>query len=155
MTGPRGKFKELDESVSGRVKFGDGSTVNVKEKGWVAFQCKNGEERILQEVYFIPNLCNNIISLGQLSEAGNRVILEGDYLWVYEVNGKLLMKVKKPENWLYKISLEQKKLSYLLTKLEENTSLWHARLGHVNFRALEFMSKEEMALGIPEMIQPL
>ncbi|KAL8101414.1 hypothetical protein AgCh_033340 [Apium graveolens] len=65
------------------------------------------------------------------------------------------MKVKKTENRLYKISLEESKLSCLLTKLEENTWLWHARLGHVNFRALELISKEEMALGIPEMIQPL
>lgn len=155
MTGQRGKFKELDESVTGKVKFGDGSTVNIEGKGSVAFQCKNGDERILQEVYFIPNLCNNIISLGQLSEAGNRVILEGDFLWVYESDGRLLMKVKKSENRLYKISLEESKSSCLLTKMEENTWLWHARLGHVNFQALELMSREEMALGIPEMKKPL
>lgn len=67
MTGQRGKFRELDERVTGKVKFGDGSTVSIKGKGSVAFQCKNGEERVLQEVYFIPSLCNNIISLGQLS----------------------------------------------------------------------------------------
>ena len=155
MTGQRGKFKELDERVTGKVRFGDGSTVTIEGKGSVAFQCKNGEERILQEVYFIPNLCNNIISLGQLSEAGNKVILEGDYLWVYEGSGKLLMKVKRTENRLYKISLEESKPSCLLTKLEENSRLWHARLGHVNFQALELMSKENMAHGIPEMIQPL
>lgn len=155
MTGQRGKFKELDEGITGRVKFGDGSTVNIEGKGTVAFQCKNGEERLLKEVYFIPNLCNNIISLGQLSEAGNKVVLEGDFLWVYENGGRLLMKVKRTENRLYKISLEESKPSCLLTKLEENTWLWHARLGHVNFRALELMSREKMAHGIPEMIQPL
>ena len=155
MTGQRGKFKELDERVTGKVKFGDGSTVSIEGKGSVAFQCKNGEERVLQEVYFIPNLCNNIISLGQLSEAGNKVILEGDYLWVYEGEGKLLMKVKKSENRLYKISLEESRPSCMLTKQEENTWMWHARLGHVNFRALELMTRERMAHGIPETIQPL
>ena len=155
MTGQRGKFKELDERVTGKVKFGDGSTVTIEGKGSVAFQCKNGEERILHEVYFIPNLCNNIISLGQLSETGNRVLLEGDYLWVYESSGKLLMKVKRTENRLYKISLEESKASCLLSRMEENTLLWHARLGHVNFQALELMSKENMASGIPEMSQPL
>lgn len=53
MTGQRGKFKELDERVSGKVKFGDGSTVCIKIKGTVVFQCKNGEERTLSEVYYI------------------------------------------------------------------------------------------------------
>lgn len=105
--------------MSGKVKFGDGSTVCIKGKGTVVFQCKNGEERTLSEVYYIPNLCNNIISLGQLSEIGNKVVLDGDYLRVYEASGKLLMKVKRTENQLYKISLEDSKPSCLLTKLEE------------------------------------
>ncbi|KAL8107151.1 hypothetical protein AgCh_023813 [Apium graveolens] len=37
MTGQRGKFKELDERVSGKVKIGDGSTVCIMRKGTVAF----------------------------------------------------------------------------------------------------------------------
>lgn len=32
MTGQRGKFKELDERVTGEVKFGDGSKVSIKGK---------------------------------------------------------------------------------------------------------------------------
>lgn len=43
----------------------------------------------------------------------------------------------------------------MLTKMEENTWLWHAQLGHVNFRALELMSRGKMSYGIPEMIQTL
>ena len=35
MTGQRSKFTELDESVTGRVKFGDGSTVRIQRKGSV------------------------------------------------------------------------------------------------------------------------
>ena len=154
MTGQRGKFKELDESVTGKVKFGDGSTVNIKGKGVVAFKCKNGEEKMLNEVYYIPTLCNNIISLGQLSEAGNKVILEGDYLWVYEEQGRLLMKVKRTENRLYKISLEESSQMCFFSKNEEDTWMWHTRLGHVNFQALELMSREGMAHGIPRMVQP-
>lgn len=105
-------------------------------------------------MYYIPALCNNIISLGQLSEDGNKVVLEGDYLWVYEERGRLLMKVKRTENRLYKISLEETWPKCLMSKSEENTWLWHSRLGHVNFQALELMSKEKLANGIPRTIQP-
>lgn len=75
MTSQRSKFSKLDESVTGQVKFGNSSTVYIKGKGSVILKYKTGEVRVFQEVYFIPTLYNNIISLGQLSEKGNKVIV--------------------------------------------------------------------------------
>ena len=77
MTDDKEKFEELNDKITGSVKFGDGSTVQIEGKGSIAFRCKNGEERVLREVYFIPSLRSNIISLGQLSEEGNKVVLIG------------------------------------------------------------------------------
>lgn len=154
MTGQRGKFKQLDENITGKVKFGNGSLVHIKGRGEVSFKCKNGEGKTLHELYYIPTLCNNIINLGQLSEAGNKVILEGDYLYVYEEQRRLLMKVKRTENLLYKISLKESSPMCLQSKTEENTWLWHARLGHVIFQAVELMSRERMAHGIQKLVQP-
>lgn len=94
MTGQYSKFDELDESVVGQVKFGDGSIVQIKGKGSVTLKCKNGEIRKLNEVYYIPSLRSNIISLGQFAEEGYDVIIKGDFLWVREKQGALLMKVK-------------------------------------------------------------
>lgn len=54
MTGDKEKFEELNKKITGSVKFGDGSTVQVVGKGSIVFRCKNGEERVLREVYFIP-----------------------------------------------------------------------------------------------------
>lgn len=87
MTGQRSKLKELDEKITGKVRFGDGSTIEIKEKGLVMFKCKNGEDVVFHGVYYIPTLCNNIISRGQLSESDNKVILGGVYLWVYDERG--------------------------------------------------------------------
>lgn len=47
MPGQRGKFRDIDESVNGLVRFGDGFTVNIKGKGIVSFKCGNGEEKLL------------------------------------------------------------------------------------------------------------
>ena len=116
--------------------------------------CKNGEERFLEEVYFIPTLCNNIISLGQLSEGGNKVILNGEHLWVYEKSGKLLIKVQRSSNRLYKLVVESNKNMCLLTKREEVSWLWHSRLGHVNFQAMQLMSNNNMARGLLVFSQP-
>lgn len=132
MTGHRSKFSKLDEKVTGKVRFGDGSTVDIKGKVTVTFKCKNGGEKSFCEVYYIPNLRNNIISLGQLTKNGNKVILNGDWLWIYVERGRILMKVKKLGNKLYKM-LENYDIACLLTKTYETSWLWHKRLGHVNF----------------------
>ncbi|KAL8089889.1 hypothetical protein AgCh_039374 [Apium graveolens] len=138
--------------MTGLVKFGDGSTVDIKGKGTVVFKCKNGEEKLLRDVYFIPMLRNDIVSLGQTD--GNKVILEGEYLWVYDEIGRLLMRVRRSPNRLYKISLEESAPMCLLTKAEETTWLWHTTMGHVNFQVLTRMSKGKMAYGLPDLVQP-
>ena len=154
MTGRKTKFANLDESVTGAVKFGDGSSVRIEGKGSIVFRCKNGEERCLKDVYYIPTLKNNIISLGQLSESGNKVVLQGNYLWVRDEKGELLMKVKRSPNRLYKILINENSPSCLLSKSEETSWLWHLRLGHVNFQAMKMLSDKGMTRGIPTFVQP-
>lgn len=154
MTGHRSKFRDLDEGVTGRVRFGDGSTVDIKGKGTVYFKCKNVDELAFKEVYYIPELCNNIVSLGQLSEAGNEVLLKGEFMWIYGRQKKLIMKFKRSENRLYKILLETSNPGCLMSKVEDSTWLWHARLGHVNFHAMQMLSTKHMARGLPEFQQP-
>ena len=119
MTGDKEKFMELNEGITGSVKFGDGSTVKIQGKGTITFKCKNGDKRTLNEVFYIPSLCSNIISLGQLSEEGNEVVLKGNYLCVYKKQGGLLMKVKRSENRLYKLLAETVGPKCLLSKSEK------------------------------------
>ncbi|GJU61828.1 zinc finger, CCHC-type containing protein [Tanacetum coccineum] len=113
---------------NGSVKFRDGSKVGIEGKGSILFECKNGEHHLLQEVYFIPRLCSNIISLGQLAEGGDQIIMHGSFLWVHDVKGKLLMK-----------------------KSDEEVKLWHTRMGHVNYAALKLMSDKEMVQGLQKI----
>lgn len=88
-------FHKLDENILGKVKFGDSSTVQIKGKGTILLQCKNDDQKMLSEIYFIPRLCNNILSLGQMAERGCRVELQDEFLHVYNKNKDLPMKVKK------------------------------------------------------------
>ncbi|KAL8133957.1 hypothetical protein AgCh_009142 [Apium graveolens] len=50
MTGQREKFQNLDESVTGTVKFEDGSMVKIQGKGTVSFMPNNDEEHVLKEL---------------------------------------------------------------------------------------------------------
>ena len=73
----------LDETVQGTVRFGDGSTVEIQGLGAVALAGRNNDHRVLTEVYYIPSLKCNIVSLGQL-EGGCCIKIDDNVLQVYE-----------------------------------------------------------------------
>jgi hypothetical protein len=70
MTGNRSVFADLDENITGSVRFGDNSTVDIRGRGTVVISVRGDEHRALTDVYFIPRLKTSIISLGQLDENG-------------------------------------------------------------------------------------
>ena len=84
MTGSREALATLDGTVRGAVRFGDGSTVQIQGIGAVTIAGNAGEHRVLTEVYYIPSLKCNIISLGQLEEGGCRVEIDKGILKVFE-----------------------------------------------------------------------
>nr|GEX32815.1 ribonuclease H-like domain, reverse transcriptase, RNA-dependent DNA polymerase [Tanacetum cinerariifolium] len=81
----RTHFKEVDEKISGRVRFGDGSYVKIKGKGSILLECKNKEQRVIPNVYYIPDL--------KKTESGKKYmfLLVDDctrYMWVYFLKSK-------------------------------------------------------------------
>lgn len=56
MTGLHSKFKELNESITRQVKFGEESLVDIKGKRTMLFKRKNAEE-IIFERYISFQLC--------------------------------------------------------------------------------------------------
>nr|GEU90496.1 zinc finger, CCHC-type [Tanacetum cinerariifolium] len=80
MTGFREHFKEIDKKVSGKVKFRDGSYIEIKGKGSILIECEDEKQRIISHVYYIPDLKSNLLSLGQFTEISCKVIMEDDEL---------------------------------------------------------------------------
>jgi hypothetical protein len=66
MTGTKSALSQLDDTVSGSVRFGDGSTIRICGLGSVVMNTRQGDHKVLTSVYYIPQLKSNIISLGQL-----------------------------------------------------------------------------------------
>lgn len=106
MTGNRSYFKELNETITGKVRFGDDSRIDIKGKGSILFVSQDGEKKILAEVFYIPDLRSNIISLGQATEAGCDVRMRGDYLRLHDTEGRLIVNARRSKNRLYKVLME-------------------------------------------------
>jgi hypothetical protein len=95
MTGSKAAFSELDDSITGTIKFGDGSRVVIRCRGTVILRCRNDEHCALTDVYYIPQLRSSIVSLGQLDERGSEVLIKGSVLSIRDRERWLLTKV----NW--------------------------------------------------------
>nr|GEW56961.1 zinc finger, CCHC-type [Tanacetum cinerariifolium] len=101
MTGTKSHFRDIDKSVTGHVPFEDGSYVQIKGRGSILLGCKNNEQKIVSDIYYIPNLKSNILSLGQLTEIGCKIIMDGNKLTLYDKNKKLLIKAKAVKHAIY------------------------------------------------------
>nr|GEY35884.1 ribonuclease H-like domain, reverse transcriptase, RNA-dependent DNA polymerase [Tanacetum cinerariifolium] len=105
MTGVREYFKELDEKVSGKVRFGDGSYIEIKEKGSILIECDDEKQRIISHIYYIPSLKSNLLSLGQFTKISCKVVMEDDELRLYDMDNKIFIKVTRQRNRLHKANL--------------------------------------------------
>lgn len=88
MSGARAAFADLDTGVTGSVRFWDGSVARIEGSGTVLFSCKNGEHRSLSNVYYLPRLTANIISVGQLDEGRYQVLVEGGVMLIRDEERK-------------------------------------------------------------------
>ena len=100
MTGNRSAFTELDETVTGNVRFGDGSVVQIKGRGTIAFSIDGGPHRTFTDVYYIPRLKSSIVNLGQLDELHCDIRIKHGTLTIFDRRGILLVKVKRAPNRL-------------------------------------------------------
>lgn len=60
----------------------------------------------MSNVYYIPALRSNIISLGHATKAGCEVRMKEDLLDIHDRDGRLLIRTSRGRNRLYKVSLE-------------------------------------------------
>jgi hypothetical protein len=105
MTGHGNVFSELDRAVQGTVKFRDSSVVNICGKGTIIFSGRHDEHKVLTGVYWIPRLKNSIISVGQMDEGGMHVLIKGGVLRVWDRRHRLLARVQRTENHMYRLEL--------------------------------------------------
>jgi len=96
-----------------------------------------------------PRLTANIISVGQLDDAGSKVDIEHGILRLFDPDRRLLAKIKRSPNRLYYLDVHIAHPVCLAACASEPEWLWHARYGHLNFQALRRLSRESMVSGIP------
>ena len=65
----------MDVQFRQTVKLGNNSKMAVMGKGNIRMQV-NGITQVISEVYYIPKLKNNLLSMGQLQEKGVAILIQ-------------------------------------------------------------------------------
>lgn len=145
MSNTRLTFSELDSNGCGTVKFGDGFVVQIEGVGTMLFSCKNSEHQVFTSVYYIPKLTTNIISLGQLEEAGYQMIMEVGVMKVHDIEHRLLAKVPcAPTVSTWSTSPLHNRCSTRQGREggAESACLWHVCFEHLIFLVLRKLARE-------------
>lgn len=151
MSGHRHLFQNLKEGVCGSVSFGDASKVQVMGKGRIGFLLKNGRTGAVEDVYYVPEIKVNILSVGQLLQKGYEIHTKGQQMQLRDKTGRVVISSEMESNQMFKVNLEYSQEKCLQIE-KSTTSLWHKRFGHLNYRALKLMAKNKMIHGLPDIV---
>lgn len=148
----------MEEGFCRIVKLGNDTIMNVVEKGSIHVQM-NGITQVISDVYFILELKNNLLSLGQLQEKGLAILIQNGTCKVFHLDKGLIMHTNMKGNRMFYLtaSTAPNKNAMCLqaeTVSEKDTQLWHCRFGHLNYKGLNTLSGKKMVIGLPSLKSP-
>ena len=111
----------------------------------------NSNQVPLQDVYHVPGMKKNLLSVAQLTLSGHYVLFGPRDVKVYrdlKISETPIMEGQRLES-VYVMSAESAYVDR--TRKNETTNLWHMRLGHVSYSKLSVMVKKSMLKGLPQL----
>ncbi|CAL2257637.1 unnamed protein product [Prunus armeniaca] len=152
MTGNRQCFVKFEENVNSQVKLGDGKLHNVKRKGIIYVQTREGTPKLIYDVLYVPNLAQNLLSVGQLLQKGFSVKFDDDHCVISDKKNNIVVaKRKMMANKVFPLIMTSKENYVLKAENVEESHLWHMRYGHLNQRSLQLLHQKDMVVGLPSI----
>lgn len=149
-------FTNLVDVAQHSVKCGNNTRMSVAGKGTVKLVF-HGTSFVVNDVYYVPALDNNLLSVGQLQEKGIVVLMPDSLCKLYHPDKGLIARTKMSENRMFILVKERSTASSQLvenclhTSGLDSTYLWHQRYGHLSYKGLRTLSTKNMVEGLPEL----
>ncbi|GJZ91658.1 retrovirus-related pol polyprotein from transposon TNT 1-94 [Tanacetum coccineum] len=155
MTGNIAYLSDFKEFDGGYVTFGGGAHGGrISGKGTLKTDSLD-----FKDVYFVNELNFNLFSVSQMCDKKNYVLFTDTECLVLSPNFKLpdesqiLLKIPRKDN-MYSFDMKnivpKESLTCLVAKATSDESmLWHRRLGHINFKNINKLVKDNLVRGLP------
>ncbi|KAG6492870.1 hypothetical protein ZIOFF_047838 [Zingiber officinale] len=153
LTGDESTFScsQLHDSGKGIITA-DNTIHKIQKEGTVVIDNNSGESITLNSVYHVPGIQKNLFSVANAVDAGNFVLFGPRDV-------KFLRNVKEIKadvvhtgtrvNDLFVLSASNSYIEKMSSN--DNSSLWHARLGHLNMTKLKVMIQRKLVDGLPDL----
>ncbi|GJY67445.1 retrovirus-related pol polyprotein from transposon TNT 1-94 [Tanacetum coccineum] len=149
MTGDRSQLTNFVHKFIGTVKFDNDQIAKIM--GYGDYQIRNV---IISRVYYVKGLGHNLFSVGQFCDSNLEVAFRKHTCFVRNLEGTDLLPGSRETN-LYTLSIGDMMASSpicLLSKASKTKSwLWHRRLSHLNFGAINHLAKNGLVRGLPKL----
>ncbi|GJW31441.1 retrovirus-related pol polyprotein from transposon TNT 1-94 [Tanacetum coccineum] len=149
MTGDRSQLTNFVQKLLGTVKFGNDQVAKIMRYG----DYQIGNVTILR-VYYVEGLGYNLFFVGQFCDSNLEVAFRKHTCFVRNLKGIDLLSCSQGTN-LYSLSIGDMMASSplcLLSKASKTKSwLWHRRLSHLNFGAINYLAKNGLVRGLPKL----
>jgi len=133
MTHDQELFRELDRSQVSKVRIGNGDLITVEGKGTVAIKSCTCT-KLIYDVLYVPEIDQNLLSVGQLVEKGFKAIFENKHCLIKDVNDTEIFSIKMRGKSFSFDPLKEGQAAYPATI--NSTKAWHKRLGHFHHTAV-------------------
>nr|GEV45243.1 retrotransposon protein [Tanacetum cinerariifolium] len=101
-------------------------------------------------VIFGSNLCGNIIGKGHICDNKCRVTFSEHDSEITK-DGKVIgIDIRKKGSYVMKLGNKLKD-QICLVPIDENSTLWHRRLGHANMRLIQSLTSKELVRNLPKL----
>ncbi|KAF2318983.1 hypothetical protein GH714_012165 [Hevea brasiliensis] len=145
MCGNKSMFSSLDTTFTHSVKLGNNTRMKVSGKGTVKLILQ-GNCYTIGEVYWAPELKNNLMSVGQLQEKGVAVLFKNGVCSIYHPQkGKMaesIMSANRMFILLAESSITTHEGRCLQVSNSDQSILWHYRYGDLSYKGLRILQQK-------------
>ncbi|GJV61672.1 retrovirus-related pol polyprotein from transposon TNT 1-94 [Tanacetum coccineum] len=149
MTGDRSQLTNFVNKFLGTFKFGNDHVVKIL--GYGDYQIRNVT---ISRVYYVEGLGHNLFFVGQFCDSNLKVAFHQHTCFICNLEGVDLLTGSRGNN-MYTLSLGDMMASSpicFLSKASKTKSwLWHRRLSHLNFGAINHLAKHGLVRGLPKL----
>ena len=149
MTGSKKQFVTLRQHEGGNITFGGGSKGHIKGLGKI----KLNQRIEVEDINLVENLLFNLLSVSQLCNNGrNKVVFYTNEVLVKNINTNEVIIRGIRHNDIYKVDLSWNPSSEVcMASIQENTRLWHKRLGHASTSLINKLYTRDLVDGLPNV----
>ncbi|GKC59225.1 retrovirus-related pol polyprotein from transposon TNT 1-94, partial [Tanacetum coccineum] len=145
MTGNRKLFSTYKAYNEGNVIFGSNLRGNIIGKGTIS-----NDSLKIDNVEHVDNLGFNLLSIGQTCDNKCRVTFSEHDSKITK-DGKFIGRgIRKKGLYVMKLGNNTKD-KICLAMIDENSTLWHRRLGHAKMRLIQSLASKELVRNLPKL----